>query len=64
MNEARKNQIVKNLEFQITFAETNIAYLSGEPESESRERKIAFNKKTIQAANAELERLTGEKERV
>jgi len=33
----------KNLEFNIAWCETNLRWIAGEPPSEERDRKLAFN---------------------
>lgn len=51
------NDRKSNLEFKITFSETNLRWLYGEPQSESRDKKIDFNKKEIEKAKIELEKI-------
>jgi hypothetical protein len=43
-----------NLEFRITWDETNLWYLAGEPDSECRQRKIAAGLQSIEQARARL----------
>lgn len=45
---------MENIEFQITFCETNLRYLLGEPESEDRDNKIAFMKSEIKRLKEEV----------
>ncbi|HEX2901685.1 MAG TPA: hypothetical protein VHS96_18380 [Bacteroidia bacterium] len=48
-----------NLEFKITFSETNLRYLASEPDSEEKRRNVATNVAGIAEAKAEIERLKG-----
>lgn len=51
---------IRNLEFKMQFSQTNLFFLYGSPDSEEKARCIELNKKGIQDAKQEIERIKGE----
>ncbi len=52
-----KADAIHNQEFKITFSETNLRYLAGEPPGEHRDKCVAINRAGIADAQAEIQRL-------
>jgi hypothetical protein len=48
-----------NLEFEIAFAETNLRYLAGEPDSIEKTVAVKVNTEAIARCKARLEQLKG-----